>query len=186
MLIQIRGTSGSGKTTLARAVMAAYPAQGNFYRPGRKQPLYTLHTGKGGRDLAVIGHYNCACGGADTIADGFVYILDLVRELHNKGFDVLWESMLMTGDTKNVIPLCQEIPEHMIVALTTPVQQCLDNVQTRRAAKGNHKPLNPSNTTSKHRSEFLSHVKLREAGVNLLVADYPTALEHIKRALEID
>ena len=186
MIIQIRATSGAGKSTLARAVMSFYPHVRPHYREGRKQPLYTVHTypKSGIPRLAVIGSYNNPCGGADGITDGFVYILNLVRELHSEGYNVLFEGMLISGDTKHTLALFQEIPDHLAVTLSTPLDVCLRQIAQRRAAKGNTKPVNPANTTSKHRATLLSHKQLTEAGVHTLLADYPTALTAIKEALQ--
>jgi thymidylate kinase len=187
MIIQIRGTSGSGKTTLARAVMGLYAHRQEHYVEGRKRPLaYTFtraeHTR---RPLYAVGHYESACGGADTISAGFEFIFDLVTRAHAAGNDVLLEGLLISNDSKRIIEVCHANPEqHLLVCLNTPVEQCLANIRARRAAKGNDKPLSEKNTRDKHAYGLRQNEKLAAAGVNYIVADYDTALTRIKETLK--
>lgn len=186
MIIQIRGTSGSGKTTLARAVMGLYAQKQPSYAPGRKQPLsYTLTAPGRERPLVVLGHYESACGGCDTISAGFETIFDLALAADRAGNDVLFEGLLISNDTRRLIELCGQVEEHLIVVLDTPVEQCLANIRARRAARGNDKPLSEKNTRDKHAYQLKQTPKLAAAGVNYIVADYEIALPKIKEALGV-
>ena len=67
-IINIRGTSGAGKSHLARRVMANYPVRKPVHVAGRKQPLYYEYEAPDHNvPLFVVGHYECACGGTDTM-----------------------------------------------------------------------------------------------------------------------
>ena len=67
-VINLRGTSSAGKRTLARSIMAAYSRQEPVYRPGRRRPVAVACRSDGRCPLAVLGHYDTACGGCDTSA----------------------------------------------------------------------------------------------------------------------
>lgn len=184
MIIQIRGTSGSGKSTLARAVMALYPEHTPHHVEKRKQPIRYTCSGPQSKSLSVLGHYAASCGGCDTISS-FDTIFGMAREEHAKGHDVLMEGLLMSGDSRRIMELCAAVPEHLVVSLTTPVEDCLNNIRKRRAAKGNDKPLSEDNTRSKHAYNLKLQDKLKAAGVRLLVADYDTAFLAIQEALNV-
>lgn len=165
MIINVRGTSGSGKSTLVRAVMARYSGQEFLQIDGRRQPIgYNLHRLNNGRSLHVVGHYETACGGADTISTGFDYIYRLVDEAHNKGLDVLFEGLLLNSDTRRCIETHNKFGGDMrVVALTVPVEICVASINERRAARGKTEPVNPANTEAKAKVVLSQSKKFREA-----------------------
>lgn len=189
MIINIRGTSGSGKTHLVREVMSRY--QGSKMRvreDGRKQPIgYLLQRPGEIKGLAVIGHYETVCGGCDTIAK-MERIFELVRFSASHGHDVIFEGLLISADVNRHVTLYEwargeDIPME-VVALTTPLQLCLDSVNARRRAKNPDKPdVNPKNTESKHRGVAKSLERLRAAGVPVFEGDRDEALTHIVEVL---
>lgn len=179
-LINPRGTSGSGKTTLARALMALYVPGGvqAVYRDGRKRPIYTLHhrlvDPAQHPSLMVLGHYEAACGGCDTITV-LDDVFELVRLGIREGHDVLFEGLILSGEIKRTEELCAEHEVH-IIALTTPVDQCVANINKRREARGQMEPVRPKNTVSKARCVELTMNRLRgKPGVTEYTLDYDAA-----------
>lgn len=190
MIINIRGTSGSGKTHLARQIMDQYATRVAYRREGRKQPIgYVYGRGDQGRPLAVVGHYETTCGGCDTIPK-MEEIFELVRQSAEQGFDVLFEGLLISADVNRHVELHEwcEANGHelMVLALTTPIDQCLDSVNARRRAKNPDKPpVKEKNTISKFNGVKKSLERLREAGVRVEEGTREEALALIERELAL-
>jgi len=192
VIINIRGTSGSGKTHLVRQVMDCYGSRVPYREEGRKQPIgYTFHRGERGRSLAVIGHYETACGGCDTIAK-MERIFELVKASAAQGFDVIFEGLLISADVNRHVELhkwCLEKfhgPRLEVVALTTPLQTCLDSVNARRHARNpDLPPVKEANTISKFNGVRKSLERLRADGVPVFEGSREEALERIKQVLEL-
>lgn len=185
MIVNIRGTSGAGKSTLVRAVMSHYASTHPHYVEKRKQPIgYTLHHHYSGKSLYVPGHYETACGGCDTIKT-LDQIFGAVREADSGKINVLFEGMLLCSDTKRIIELAREVPETIIISLTTPIEQCCNNIRKRRAARGETKELDETNTRNRWAYEQKQIVKLKEAGVDIRTLLYEDALDTIKQLFEL-
>jgi hypothetical protein len=134
-VINIRGTYGSGKTTLARFLMDSYVNQQAQYINGRKRPLYyTLDHPNGGNPLAVLGSYETVCGGCDTITE-IALIYDTVDFLQSNGYDVFYESLLLTADVNRTAQWYTNGWDLHIIYLNVPTQVCIDSVNARRRAK---------------------------------------------------
>lgn len=188
-IITIRGTSGSGKTTLARRIMDLYLKDPErHFKERRKQPLmytYQRTAPDAGPGLRVLGHYESATGGGDTISDGQDYIAQLAREGHELGFDVLYEGLVVSSDFSRVAKMHEDgLPVH-VIALNTPLQLCLDSVAIRRAAKGNTTPLNPKTTTEKHRAVAAMVPRFVAAGVPTHHVDREAAFEIARSLLKL-
>jgi hypothetical protein len=186
MILNIRGTSGTGKSTIARQLMACYePNPLRYRRYGRKQPLGYRYAAKDRtlqRDLAVVGHYETDCGGADTIPD-YDDLVSLVRQGAIGGMDVLFEGLLFSGDVKRTVALHEwtlEVGEELaIVAIQLDLHICVDSVNQRRREKAERVALKngtepvyrgevpPKNTVAKHRGLTLACSRLEAAGVTV-------------------
>lgn len=172
-IITIRGTSGSGKSTLARRIMELYPHRESIHRGTRKNPLYyDFHRAKpgevaSGAPLRVLGHYETATGGGDTISDGLDFIASLAQEGADAKMDVLYEGLVISSDFKRIVDFHNKGIPTLIVVLNTSLQECLDSVRERRAAKGNMTPLNPKATTEKHRAVTTMVPRFRAAGADV-------------------
>jgi hypothetical protein len=187
VILNIRGTSGSGKSTLVRNIMDLYWPPMKVRVPDRKRPLMYIcprppaptweaevtptSVGSGPRSLAVIGHYETACGGCDTIPDlDMVYAL--VRQAHDNGYDVLFEGLLLSAEVNRCVQLAAYVGHEnlAVIALDVPLELCLESVNARRHTKNPEKPpVNPKNTISKHRGTQTSARRLLEAGVDTRV-----------------
>ena len=185
MILTIRGTSGSGKSTLTRRIMELYELRTPRHRERRKQPLYydLWRKDASGRPLRVLGHYESPTGGGDTISDGLDYIDGLVRFADNEDFDVLYEGLVISSDFKRIAKLHEEGRNVQVIALSTPLDECLRSVQQRREAKGNTDPLNPKATTEKHRAVEAMVPRFRAAGVPIAHVDREEAFRIAKMVL---
>jgi hypothetical protein len=202
MILNIRGTSGTGKSTIARQLMACYePNPLRYRREGRKQPLGYRYAAKDRtlqRDLAVVGHYETDCGGADTIPD-YDDLVSLVRQGSMNGMDVLFEGLLFSGDVKRTVALHEwalEVGEELVVvAIQLDLQVCVDSVNQRRREKADRIAASkgidpvyrgevpPKNTVAKHRGLTLACQRLEAAGVKVLRPQGRTAAFHLCKAL---
>lgn len=189
MIINVRGTSGSGKSHLVREVMKLYDGQMLKYVDGRKQPLYYELRKEGRRDLLVPGHYESPCGGCDTISK-VESVFNLVRMGDEGGYDVLFEGLLLSADSKHLGALVAEGREVQVIALETTLQECLAAVQARRdaraAARGERgKPLNPRNTEQKWKQVRASVGKLREKGIPTAILSREDAFLRVRELLGV-
>lgn len=166
MIINIRGTSGSGKSTLVRNIMAQYDTRAKVLKEGRKQPIGYICHKEGHKTLGVLGHYETACGGCDTITS-MDAIFDLVRKTDDAGMHVLYEGLLLASDTERMHALVKEGRQVAGIYLKMPAEVCLASVAERRAARGNLEPLNPKNTLAKIKMCESSTRRLRERGVDI-------------------
>ena len=171
MIIQIRGTSGSGKSTVMREVMKRTIEKGGEWDPvfieRRKQPMM-YRCGQ----LIVLGHYESACGGCDTLGSAkTVYsVIEKVQnnytrvELNEYGEEIvcepiiLCEGLLLSEDTK----WSSLLDDLYVVFLTTGLDTCLERIAGRRRAAGNDKPLNPANTSNRVAVIERARLKLKE------------------------
>lgn len=203
MIFNIRGTSGSGKTTLVQELKKLYLYTKPHYvseakHPDvstwaeifphlakRKRPLFLeLQHPRGENNLFVIGHYDKACGGCDTIGKKqFDTVYHLVRRLSLQG-DVLFEGLLISAEIVRAAQLPKD--ETQFIMLTTPLEECIAGIQARRDARGDTREVNPRNTISKHRA--MPNVARRlslEEGMTVLHLSREDALEHLRNQLGV-
>lgn len=163
-VIQIRGTSGSGKSTAIRRFMDLVAERTAapwvpHHEEGRKKPLYYRHLPT---RLAVLGHYESVCGGCDTIGSARE-VYELIQSLPSRIQHVICEGLLLSEDTK----WTSQLTDVYVLFLTTPVETCLAQIEDRRAAKGNDKPLNPDNTVNRVATIERARLKLENLGVRI-------------------
>lgn len=188
MIINVRGTSGSGKSTLIRAIMDLYPTREVVRIEGRKQPLYYICRRENRYPLAVLGHYETDCGGCDTI-NGLDLIYELVEKLSAQN-DVLFEGLLISAEFQRTERV-MKAQEGVVLHIDIPLQECLDSVNGRRAAKaarlGKPDPgsVNPVNTESKWKGTRRTVERLREAGVNCFSGSREDCLNYARRMLNV-
>lgn len=188
MIINIRGTSGSGKSTLVRALTRGLNAPNKVHVEGRKQPLYTTfeHPTDRHHPIAVLGHYETACGGCDTI-NGHDTTFDLVRKLYEQGYAVVFEGLLLSGEFRRTAQLHADgFPLH-VAMIDLPVGICIDSVNQRRWAKNPDKPpVNPKNTEAKWKTTHSVCRRLKAEGVSIYFGDRQQVLDHVKQLLQLN
>jgi adenylate kinase family enzyme len=174
MIVNVRGTSGSGKSMLVRTVRDQYPFTTPYHISGRKQPIRYLHEKANHRSLTVIGHYETACGGCDTVS-GMDYIYELIHDAVGRDEDVIFEGLIVASDVKRCINL-MEISQLLVIELNTPLEECVAGIQSRRDERGDDRILNPKNTISKMRAIEKQRSKWRAAGVDFRLLTREAAL----------
>jgi hypothetical protein len=170
MIVNIRGTHGSGKSTVVKKIMGRFPTEVEEYeeRPrGRKALVYRVfpkarsYGQRQAAPLYVIGNYDTACGGCDGIQP-YDRIWPLVYK-YGTFSDVLFEGALVSSSYGNIGRSSEEFGKNFVFAfMDTPLEICLERVRARRLAKGNEKPLDPKNTTTKWNHVMESIPKIRD------------------------
>lgn len=205
MIIQIRGTSGSGKTWVMNKVLSrylvieqpTYEVRGHYtdlklpcgppryswtsiYKEGRKQPMYYVNHDE---RLAVLGHYNSACGGCDNVGSARA-VYELIQEVQTEwpGYRIVCEGLLLSEDVK----WSSQLKDLRVIFLTTPTPDCLTNIEHRRKLVGNDKPLNPKNTENRVGVIERARLKLTDYGVLCRRAPSQQAYKLIIQWLEED
>jgi hypothetical protein len=196
VVINVRGTSGSGKSTLVKKIMDRCVDRVAVHIPGRKQPMgYTMHyqTPNGMRALFVPGHYESACGGCDTISkddtgqgNSYDRIFGLIKEYYGKGYSVLFEGLLISGDFARCKNLKDEGYPLEVVSFNLTVEDCIKSVLERRAAKGNDKPFNEKNTREKHRLLEKCCKKMNECGIPVYIGSRDGCLGQVEDLLGVE
>lgn len=180
MIVQLRATSGAGKTTLVRQWLEGRQLQ-PIFMDGRRSPIAYLVDGH----TALLGHYNpnTQCSGADTIHT-YAEVYALVRKYHAEGYHVLFESYLLSADSKQFLELYHDGLPFIVVRLTTNLNKCIDNINFRRKAKNPDKmDVDPKHTIAKHKAIINSVAKLKAAGVDTRELTYEEALTCLRKEL---
>lgn len=144
-IINVRGTHGSGKSTVVRRVLEQqkYVPQMVY---GRLRPFaYKCENG-----LYVLGSYENECGGVDNLGSyGLAGVFEAVKVAADAGMDVLFEGIMQS--MTRLVELHKVHPV-TVIALTTPIEQCIESVMSRRAGRGQTGEFDPKNVYGKHRA----------------------------------
>ena len=162
-VIKLGGVNGSGKTTIAREVIKLANATPTRRALASGKPT-TVYIGEySGLRVCVLGSYENACGGMDTISnkdDRF----DLVKAVaQSKGCDIVFFEGLITGKTYGALGELSE--QHvnkgkavwLYAFMDTAFDECVARVLKRRLEAGNTAPFDPQRTM---RSTYRSCVSL--------------------------
>lgn len=161
-VVGIRATNGGGKTTTARRVMGA--AEQDFIKKVKASNGVLLNVYK---TFVVIGSYDRVCGGCDTVKTPQLVWDAIVEaaEFTNVLFEgvlvgcVFEPTMILDARLKTIgaklVPIC----------LSTPFEQCVENVNTRRAAEGKPPIEKTDNILTNYKKHISSAKKLHAAGL---------------------
>lgn len=177
MIINVRGANGSGKSTVVRRVLESFQRETKFV-PGRARPIgYQCVNGP-----YVVGTYENVTGGCDTIPS-IEMIFEIVKLQADAGRDVLYEGILAQHSATRLMELNRVHPVTVVV-LTTSQEDCVQAVRDRRAARGEEKPLDPTNVVKEYQSVISSTRRLKSAGVEIIHLDREAAFEFCLRSLK--
>lgn len=162
MLISLRGTNGSGKTTVVRDLMKAAEKCAPIYGVlGVQKPeAYRLDMPGTATPLHIIGPYNVPTGGCDQITH-WQTILDLIEKYKSRGH-VLFEGVLIGGIWGRTGEILEKEPGSVLVYLDTPLEECIRRTRARRLGRGDERPFDPSNLTSKFHATVRTRVRAVE------------------------
>lgn len=170
LIINLRGNSGSGKTFTTRAFMKEIRSE-----PGRVRGAFWKGWDEIGdykkQNWTVLGSYENACGGCDTIKTQ-AEIIERVEYATSKGFNVWLEGLILSTIYGSVGAYSEKFGDRWVFAyLQPPIEECIRRIKARRAAAGNTKPLNETNTRLRYGTiERNKHI----------------VLGHGRRAIELD
>lgn len=185
MIINLRGTSGSGKSTIVKELMGHYQHRVPMFVAGRQRPISYMLVDPNYNGLYVIGHYETACGGCDTISS-LDQVYHYVTQAAGSGCHVLYEGIMASGEYQRCVKLHEAFPGQVaVVVLDVPIDLCLAGVQERRLARGNDTPLKPERTIRRQREVESMARYLRDAGVAIHRADRVGAAALCKSLLGI-
>lgn len=166
MIFKLAGTSGSGKSSLIRAMMKLWAFTPTTW-PGKSKVKEYVAQIKRGQPLSkvydrviILGDYSSPCGGLDGVSDKNDRHAMTAAYADRKKFRrtlVLAEGLLYGGvyGITEGLGMLSEDPRSGLWCygfMNTPIEVCLERCRQRRAARGVTEPMNPKNTTDKHRS----------------------------------
>jgi hypothetical protein len=162
--------------------MAEYQESQPLRISDRRQPIgYHLWNFQPPINLHVVGHYETACGGCDTISS----IDQVYQEVQAaaKHVPVLYEGIMVSGESRRCIELHRAGFPVTVIALDTDINTCLDAILERRKARGDTRPLNPDRTIRRlgEVRRMMEHLKV--AGVPTLWLDREAAYQETRRLL---
>lgn len=157
----------------------------------RKRPralgVELRHPENGGRPLVVLGAQRTDCGGVDTIPNMDI-VYALAAEHLGMGKDVMAEGRIFS---LSAIDRPLALRDHLFVVwLDVPVEECIRATMGRREASG--RETSPErlktirrNVEGSHRGSRNAAMRLREAGVEVVVADREEAARAVSARLDV-
>lgn len=180
MIINIRGTSGSGKSTIVRKLMKKYNAV-SIVGKDKKIEGYEMLTPFG--NLFIVGKYETPCGGCDAITSQDE-VCNRVKKYARKGH-VIFEGVIVSTCYKRYKELLTKSKHpYAFIFLSTKLVHCIKGIENRRKARGDTRPVNPSNTESKYRTVLRDIERAKEDNLNYIVTSRNKAVEEIERCLK--
>lgn len=182
MIINLRGTNGSGKSTAVKTLMSNYPFMGASLE-GKTMVYKCSDTQFAEKpDLYVLGKYETACGGCDTIKT-VAEVIKLVQKYRKKG-NVVFEGILISTTFGAVGETFGNDKDFVFAFLDTPLDECIKRVLSRRKEAGNKKPFNPKGLTDKFNTMVRLKARLEDEMYRVETIDYNWATLHLSAMLE--
>lgn len=169
MILNIRGASGSGKSTLARKIMDSYGFGDKqpVYDKGRRKPLgYIVYDQRRPhvRDLFVLGHYEIANGGMDTVDLDAAYAH--IAAYAKAGYHVLYEGKTLRDTARNVVQLDRK-HEVRVIVLNTSVDECVRRIRQRKSPSGKFHDIAPRSVEAMAKKVARDAVTMEASGVRV-------------------
>jgi len=182
MIIDIRGTHGSGKSSIPIALIKLHNAVPILGRPltyGGNVGILGYEVGE--YNLRILGRYETQCGGCDGIKTQDE-IKARVTEWAKDGH-VMLEGILVSHTFGPWDKFATNKPWRFCF-LDTPLQTCIDRVNTRRAAAGKGPLEDPKNIIKDWKQIRSLHPKFEAAGHNTRWIPHDSAYSTIADILE--
>lgn len=161
-VISIRGSNGAGKTWVARRVMDR--AEGDFKKKITLDNGVLVNVYK---NFVILGSYDRVCGGCDTIKTP-QQVWDAVVECAQHS-NVIYEGVIVGNVFEPTMILearLRMIGAKLIpICLSTPFEQCVANVNQRRAVEGKPPMEKTENILTNDKKNISSAKKLHAAGL---------------------
>jgi predicted kinase len=189
--VLIRGTSGSGKTWIAERVIERLGGLDAAEHIKLGAPAVDPGKWRVGAyawpNVTLIGRYSgLACGGADTLnwknaaedVERFAW-----QQYDDHGRHTLIEGLTASSYGVERLVRLNKACGVVVVALSTPLKDCLEAIRQRRLAAGNDKPLNPNQTTLKYNVILTKNKTNRQLGVPVEIHDRASAHDRVMELL---
>lgn len=174
MLLNLRSTHGGGKSTVCKTILDRHPH--TVLQGPKKIEGYKVDIGLS-KPLFIVGPYKTACGGCDAIQP---YDLIWPRvEAYAKRGHVLFEGALVSSSVGNIGRAMAARKDCVVAFMDTPLEECLARIARRRAARGDDRPLNPKNTTSKFEGILRSRPQLEALGLRCVTVPHKRAVAYV-------
>lgn len=177
-VIAIRAGNGAGKSWCARKIMDA--TEKDFKKKAKLSNGVLINVYS---TYVVIGSYDRPTGGADTISKPQT-VFDAVVEAAQYS-NVFFEGALVGTCWEPIVLLRERLEEigaeYIPICLDTSYEQCIDNINQRRALKGDGPLEKLSNIEISYKKHLSSAKKMHEAGWN---PHWVSCDEAVKIALE--
>lgn len=165
MIIDIRGTNGSGKSYPIHQILKEHAHEVRTAPTSVAKEPCVPYTFVPSLNLAVIGEYKTACGGADGVTSQQA-ICDAIRflALQPTSLRVVVEGSIVASVFSRWYELAIEMEDkgvpYVFLFLDTPIEKCVQQVVARRQANDNFKSFDPDKTL-KPRAESIERIKQR-------------------------
>lgn len=162
-IISIRGTNGAGKSHIVHRLLSENKEHiVPEFIPGRKRPIGYFLRKPGETSTFIVGHYDIANGGADTIKS-IDQVYTLIRTKYGTGHNVLYEGKNVSESTTRISRLPRD--GIRLVFLNTDLKTCIDSVRKRGHNIAEHKIEGVYNKTVRNLESFT------EQGFNVFVGN---------------
>ena len=162
-VFSIRGSNGAGKTWVARRIMDR--AEPDFKKKMTLDNGVLINIYK---DFVILGSYDRVCGGCDTIKTPQM-VWDAVVECAAYT-NVIYEGVIVGNVYEPTMILnarLKEVGGEIVpICLSTPFEQCVANVNARRAVEGKPPIEKTENILTNDKKNISSARKLHVAGLN--------------------
>lgn len=190
MILTIVGPNGAGKSTCMRSVMRQLGGFKPIKNDDGKVEGYVSRRGSNllkKQSVAVVGRYESPTGGCDTIQTKAEIQARVARYAHQYDH-VLFEGIIVSTSFGPYSQFLKELSfarkePHMFAILLPSLEKCIANVQKRRDARGETKPLNPSRCIAYHAYTKRVLIKCEEQNVPYTRLNYGTAAEDVVHIL---
>lgn len=184
LIINIRGNSGSGKTFLTR----------EFMKLGRLEPITDAATGKLSNYLMrskkygtwmILGKYENACGGVDTIKTQ-QEIIDRVESFSGvDGCNIWLEGLILSTIYGSVGAYSEKFGNRWVFAyLQPPIEECIRRIKARRKKAGQTKPLNETNTRNRVKTIQRNKEIVGQHGRRVIELDWKDPLPELLKLIK--
>jgi uridine kinase len=181
----LRGTNGSGKTYVAQALLEESGALAVEMRTKKHPLFYKGSLNK--KDFFILGSYENACGGCDTIPSVHIVakLLDDLMSSAGNGV-IFYEGLMISHMIGTVGAIAKKHNErHTMAFLDTPLDTCIERVRQRRLDAGNTKPFDPNRTLiGDYKAVRAAHKNARMQGFQTALVDHTLAVDDVKHLLQ--
>lgn len=185
---QLRGTNGSGKTFVARWLLEQSEAKAIKVIGAKKPESYFGHFE--GIPLIILGSYETACGGCDTIPSvgRVAELLEHYMTDGDCGNGIIFFEGLMISHMLGTVGAMQAKlgkENNVLAFLDTPLDKCIERVMHRRQLRKDERPFDPKNVIADHPRVFQSRENAIKQNYRIRDVHWKIACEDVADDLKL-